>query len=341
MKKPTLCLIFGGKSSEHEVSLRSFLNVYRELNNGSYKIINIGITKEGKWLLYKGNGDSILSGAWERKSKTPVKLDINKGALLIGKKRVKPDIVFPILHGENYEDGKIQGLLDIAGIKYAGCDTFASSISFDKEITKIVASSLGIKTAKSTLLVTGKEENEEGLAFFLEKTPFPLFVKPTMAGSSIGVSEARDKRELNEAIERAFRVSKRVLVEEKIIGTETEIAILEIDGKPTFSTPGQIKHEGDFYSYYEKYKNDTTELIIPAKISEETKKELTTCAKKLYYALGISGLCRMDFFVCENGDIVFNEVNTMPGFTDGSMFSMLFLAEGISKSEILNNILNI
>ena len=341
MKKPTLCLIFGGKSSEHEVSLASVASILNAIDAKKYKIIKIGITKDGRWFLYNGGTRNISNGTWHKKARENVLIDINGKRLIIGKRRVYPDIVLPVLHGENGEDGRLQALFDIAGIKYAGCDFFSSFVCFDKHLAKLSAKKAGIKVAKWALLSGSLDLNEKKAKAFVSRVGFPVFVKPSDAGSSIGVSKVESYQELKAALEKAFKVSKRVLIEEAINGTETEIGVLEVGGKPVFSTPGQIKHGGDFYDYEEKYKNGKTEYIIPAKISDKTKKHLEECAKKLYFELGIVGLSRIDFFVNENQEVIFNEVNTMPGFTEISMFSKLFEHDGFSMVEILSNILNI
>lgn len=339
MKKPTLCLIFGGKSSEYYVSLNSAYSVITALEP-AYEVIKIGISKNGKWYLYKGENIKIKNDSWEKEGIVPVTIDINEGTFVFEGGKIKPYKILPILHGENYEDGKIQSLFDLAGMAYIGCRSSTSHACFDKHITKLIAKEQGIRVANDTVLFKGDPNNEKRIEQFLKNTNFPVFVKPSGAGSSVGVSKVDSLGKLSTAITLAFMHSDKVLIEEKIDGTETEIGVIEKNNEIYLSPPGQIKYSEAFYSYDAKY-NQENEYIIPAKITKKTKKELEECAKKLFYALGIRGLCRMDFFVSSPGEVIFNEINTMPGFTRASMFPMLFSSTGQSHIEILNNILNI
>lgn len=339
MKKPTLCLIFGGKSSEYYVSLSSAYSVITALE-ATYELIKIGITKNGRWYLYKGENEDIKNDSWEEGNIVPVKIDLNEGAFIFEGEKIKPDKILPILHGENYEDGKIQSLFDLANMNYIGCGANTSHACFDKHITKLIARAEGIRVANDIVLFKHDSKNKKRIDTFFEKTQFPVFVKPSSAGSSMGVSIVDSKEKLKEAIDLAFKYSDKVIIEEKIDGTETEIGIIEASGKIYLSTPGQIKYKGEFYSYDAKY-NQENEYIIPAKITKKTKKQLEECAKKLFYVLGIRGLCRMDFFITTDSALVFNEINTMPGFTPASMFPMMLLSDGYSYQEILNIILNI
>lgn len=341
MKKRTLCLIFGGKSSEYEVSLRSAHNVLASLDRKKYDVIRIGITKRGEWYGYFGADEEILSGRWEKGRKKPVKIDFAGDCLIIGRKKIKPSAVLPILHGEYGEDGRIQGIFEALGVKCVGCGAFSSHVSMDKHLTKLIASECGVRVAKYTVLYKNDGGSVAKARDFSEKNGYPVFIKPCLGGSSVGASLVKNEGELAGALARAFSVSSKALVEEKINGVETEIGALEINGEAVFSVAGQLNYGGEFYTYDEKYKNGKTEYIIPAEISEKTKKELGECLKKLYLALEIKDLCRFDFFVTENGELIFNEVNTMPGMTNESLFPKMWHYSGYSLTQILDNILNI
>lgn len=341
MKKPTLCLIFGGKSSEYEVSLRSAYNVLGALDREKYNVVKIGITQNGRWYLYSGKDEEIKNDRWSRGRCKRVLIDFARGLLVAGCKKIKPDIVFPVMHGEYGEDGRIQGIFEALGIKCAGCGAFCSHISADKHLSKLVASECGVNVAKYAVLHKNDGGSVDKAREFAIKNGYPVFVKPSCGGSSVGVSMVKSEEELEGAINGAFAISSKILVEEKINGVETEIGALETTKEAVFSLAGQLIYGGEFYSYDEKYKNGKTEYVIPAAISEKTKKELGECLGKLYSALQIHGLCRFDFFVCADGTLVFNEVNTLPGFTDDSMFPMLWKYSGYSLTQILNIILNI
>ncbi len=339
MQKPVILVIFGGKSSEYEVSLASACSVLEKTDKEKYEIVKIGISKDGKWYLYEGETSDILNDSWQEKAKA-IELDINNGYLVVGEEKIKPDKILPVLHGEYGEDGRIQALFELMDLSYVGCDSFCSFSSMDKDITKKIAKDIGVKVAKGITLYKndmGKQESKKRI----KKIGYPVVVKPTNGGSSVGVSIVKNECEIDIALKKAFEFSKKVLVEEKIDGKEIELAIIEKNGKPYFSTLGELSYTGEFYDYNEKYKNGKTEYIIPAKISKKSEKKIRKYARDLYYALGIKNLSRMDFFVKKNAEVYFNEVNTMPGFTEISMFPKLLINDGISYSDIINYILNI
>lgn len=340
MKKPTLCLIFGGKSPEYYVSLSSAYSVIKALEEKGYDLIKIGITRDGKWYLYTGENEKIANDTWHNGSIMPVLLDVSNGLLLVGKRKIKPDKIFPILHGENGEDGHASALCDMGGLPCAGTGMMPSALCMDKHLTKLVAREAGILVADWVSIARG-EDKEGKISEIEEKIKYPCFVKPATTGSSVGVKIAKNRQELNFAIEEALAYSQRVLVEKKINARELEIGVIARDGAPYLSRVGEVKYKAEFYDYDAKYKSSENEYQIPAEISEKTEKHLRECAKKLFYALGIDALCRMDFFLSEGGELILNEVNTMPGFTKSSMFPMLFSDMGHTFSEILNIILNI
>lgn len=341
MKKPTLCLIFGGKSNEYEVSLSSAYNVLCALEKGKYEIVKIGITKAGRWYLFSGKNEEIKSGAWVKGRCKRVFVDFARGILAAGRRKIKPDIVLPIMHGEYGEDGRIQGIFEALGIKCAGCCAFSSHICMDKHLAKLIASECGVKVAKYAVLHKNDRGSVQKAQNFANENGYPVFVKPSCGGSSVGVSLVKNDGELTVALDSAFAVSPKILIEEKIDGVETEVGVLEKCGEFEISVAGQLTHRGEFYTYEEKYKNGKTEYIIPAEINEKTKKELEECLKKLYFAFGISGFCRFDFFVKPDGTLIFNEVNTIPGFTHDSLFPKMWQYSGYSLTKILDIALNI
>ena len=328
MEKATLCVIFGGKSSEYEVSLLSSYSVLAKIDREKYDVVTVGITKGGQWYIYEGDIECIRDDTWLSGAVLPVTLDLSNGHLLVFDKciyAVYVDVYFPIMHGEFCEDGRLQGIFDICGAKYVGCDAFASHICMDKGLTKQVARELGIKVAH--------EYGEK------EKMDYPVFVKPCMCGSSIGVSRVENEAELCEAIALARKYSREILIEEAIEGVEVEVAVLESGDELIVSPVGMVRHGGVFYGYLEKYKSLGNEYIIPAKIGENATKHLGECAKKLFLALDCKGLARFDFFACKNGEVVFNEVNTMPGFTDESMYPMLMQAAGVTFEHLIDTLI--
>lgn len=332
MKRLTLCVIFGGKTREYEVSLRSAYEVLSHVDYEKYEVIRLGITKKGEWYIFEGSNEEILNGKWESGALLPVTLDLSNGHLIVMDKHiyaVSVDVFFPVTHGDYVEDGRLQGLFEIADVKYVGAPSFASHICMDKALTKSVAKECGIPVAKDVLLNKNTPTRVDNLKF-------PVFVKPCMCGSSIGVSRVSKATELDTALRNAFDCCSRVLIEEAIDGKEVEVAVLERGGGILVSSVGMIKHTGTFYDYDEKYKSSSSECIIPALIDEKTEKSLRKCAKKLFLALGCRGLSRFDYFVKKDGGFVFNEVNTLPGFTKISMFPKLFMYGGLEYSEIID-----
>ena len=357
MKRLTLCVIFGGKSMEYEVSLRSAEQVLEHIDAEKYDVIRVWITREGKWYIFEGENREILR-LEDEKIGAAVTVDVNSGDLIeLGSgKRHRVDIYFPVMHGEYVEDGRLQGLFDICGAKYVGCGAFASHICMDKALAKDVARNLGIKVAKGVVLnakcrmqkeqpfhrkrspspCTGEANGK--FVGFGEEMEYPVFVKPCMSGSSVGVSRVENEGQLTFAIENAFKYCDRVMIEEGIDGKEVEVAVMERGGELIVSPAGMIKYTGKFYGYEEKYCSGDNEYIIPAPVGAETEKYLRECAKRLFLELGCRGLSRFDFFVKKDGEVVFNEVNTMPGFTKDSMFPMLLGAAGLSYGEIIEGI---
>ena len=350
MKKLSVCVLFGGISPEHDVSLRSARAVLEHMNPEKYNIFPVGITREGDWILFGGTDYSLLPDErWQkfpgnrRATISPVRgqgLLSFEGDCVV---RERIDVVFPVLHGENGEDGSVQGLLQLAGIPCVGPLVAASAASMDKTITKLVADHAGVCQA-DWLLVTRSElerGDDEVLDEVERKFRYPVFVKPAGTGSSVGVSKASDREKLAAALREAAKFDRKVLVEEFIDGCEIEVGVLGND-TPAASGCGEIDSGAEFYDYNAKYVTDTSRLYIPARISEETSETVRETAVKIYEALGCRGLSRVDFFVTHEGEkVIFNEINTLPGFTSISMYPKLFEASGITFGELVDQLISL
>ena len=350
MKKLSVCVLFGGMSPEHEVSLRSAESVLNNLNPDKYNIVPVGITKEGDWFLYGGTDYSKLpTGQWlqhegnRRAAISPIRgqgLLSFEGDCVV---RERLDVVFPVLHGENGEDGAMQGLLQLAGIPYVGPHVSASAVSMDKTLTKLVMDHVGIPQAKWQLVRNSELDHRMELILdqLEQKFCYPMFVKPAGTGSSVGVSKAADRETLKEALLSAGSFDEKILVEEFIHGREIEVAVMGNEN-PVASICGEIDSGAEFYDYDAKYVTDTSTAYIPARISEEVGEQVRELAVKAYTALGCQGLSRVDFFVTyEDERVVFNEINTLPGFTSISMYPKLFAASGIPYGELVDELLRL
>ncbi len=342
MEKPTVAVIFGGESNEYEVSLSSAYSVLFEIDNEKYNIIKIGITKDGKWYLYSGDSSKILNDTWhESEEKKKLLIDINKGVFFTEGERLKIDKILSVLHGEYGEDGRYASIFDALKIDYSGCGFFSGAFSMDKDVTKLIAKREDVPVAKWIVVYKNDLKNMQKIYRQAKKIGYPVFLKPSRAGSSVGVSYVENESELKEALEVALSTCPKVLIEEKIDGCESEVALISKNGRLILSTVGQIKYKSEFYDYDTKYNSSEVEYIIPAKLTKKCENDIKKYAKKLWRALEIKDLCRMDFFVSSNGEIIFNEVNTFPGFTGISMFPKLLMHDGYSFKDIINYILNI
>lgn len=350
MRKLSVCVLFGGMSPEHEVSLRSAESVLNHLNQEKYNVFPVGITKNGDWVLYGGKDYSKLpSGEWlhceanRRAAISPVRgqgLLSFEGDCVV---RERIDVAFPVLHGENGEDGAMQGLLQLAGIPYVGSNVVASATCMDKTLMKLVADCAGIRQA-AWQLVTAQElaVNAEGVLDAAEaRFAYPVFVKPAGTGSSVGVSKVKNREALLTALQNAAKFDRKLLIEEFINGREVEVAVLGNDA-PAASICGEIDSGTEFYDYDAKYISDCARLYIPARIDEQTAENVRDTAIRVYQALGCKGLSRVDFFVTyDKNEIVFNEINTIPDLTSVSMYPKLFAASGIPYSEQLDRLIEL
>ena len=350
MVKLSVCVLFGGMSPEHEVSLRSAEYVLNSLNPEKYNVFPVGITKDGDWVLFGSTDYSLLpSGQWQEcpENRRAVISPVRGQGLLsfegdcVVRERI--DVVFPVLHGENGEDGTIQGLLQLAGIPYVGPHVSASAVSMDKTLTKLVADQANVAQAawelvRSPELAAHMEDILDGLE---QKFSYPMFIKPAGTGSSVGVSKAHDRAQLSEALQKAGIYDKKILVEEFIHGREVEVAVMGNDS-PVASVCGEIDAGADFYDYDAKYVTDTSVAYIPARISEAVEEKVREAAVRIYSAIGCQGLSRVDFFVTYDDErVVFNEINTLPGFTSISMYPKLFAASGIPGDQLIDALIDL
>lgn len=350
MKKLNVCVLFGGVSPEHDVSLRSAESVLNNMDPEKYNIFPVGITKEGDWILYGSTDYSKLpGGSWLQEPnnrKTVISPVRGQGLLTFeGDSVVREsiDVVFPVLHGENGEDGAMQGLLQMAGIPYVGPHVAASAVSMDKTLTKLVVDTTDVPQAAWHLVRSNELAHRiDAILDGIEgRFPYPVFVKPAGTGSSVGVSKAADRAALREALLQAGKYDSKILVEEFIHGREIEVAVMGNDS-PVASVCGEIDSGAEFYDYDAKYVTDTSVAYIPARIPAEAAEQVRECAVKVYTAIGCQGLSRVDFFVTYEGNrIVFNEINTLPGFTSISMYPKLFGASGIPYGQLIDELLKL
>lgn len=330
-------VIFGSMSSEHEVSCMSAANVIENINKEKYIVSMVGIDKQGNWYKYNGSLENIKNNNWILDVKNKEKI-----SYIIDELR-KYDVIFPVLHGKYGEDGTIQGIFEIAGVKYVGCKVLASSIAMNKTFSKKLVETenipvvdyVNISREKYLDMCNDINMYKEFCDNTVEKLGLPLFVKPNQEGSSYGVTKVEDIEKLKEAISYALEFDNDVLIE-KYIKTkkEVECAILQDGLKLIVSTPGQIKTKDTIYSYDEKYNDSSNLPIIPAHILKEQEEKIKEYSKRIFKILNLSSLARIDFFVTDN-NIFFNEVNTMPGFTNTSMYPKLLMYDDISYNKII------
>ncbi len=350
-KMMNLGVIFGGQSSEHEVSRISAEAIIKNISKDKYNLYLIGITKKGQWFLFSGDVADIPSGNWEKNSlnrQAFISPDASVGGLTVfgdGKvETIKLDAVIPVLHGKNGEDGTVQGLLELAEIPIVGCDTTSSAACMDKTITNSMLSYNKINKPLFHWFYTYDfKKDPEKCLNEIEKviSSYPMFVKPANAGSSVGVSKANNKKELIEGIEIAAKEDRKILIEQGIIGQEVECSVLGND-ELIASVVGEIVPSSEFYDYEAKYLSGSSDLFIPARIPENVAEEVRETALSAYKIMGCTGLARVDFFVEEGTNKVFlNEINTFPGFTSISMYPKLLNESGIGFTELIDRLINL
>ena len=345
--KKTLAILMGGKSAEHEVSLRSAANVIKAVNKEKYDLVLVGIDKQGRWFLISDQssflGDQFPESISYSDNNAVVFVPGEKGKIEGLKNKeisIKVDVVFPILHGTFGEDGTVQGLLKLADIPFVGPGVLGSSVGMDKDAMKRLLRDAGLEIAKFKLLEKGVSEIPK-----FEETKQELgdvvFVKPANMGSSVGVSKVRTEEEFQLAVKDAFRYDNKVLIEENIAGKEVECSVLGNE-KPEASMVGEIIPKDDFYSYNAKYIDENGAVLkIPAEISKEQIAKVQETAIKTFRALCCEGMGRVDCFLRENGDVVVNEINTIPGFTSISMYPKLWEESGIKYPDLIDKLIEL
>ncbi len=347
MNKKNVVVIFGGQSPEHEVSLNSASMIISNMNEEKYYIIPIGITKEGQWLIYDGPVEHIKTGEWEKYG-TPaiISPDATQKSILkiIGDKikKIPVDVIFPVLHGKWGEDGTIQGLFEMAQIPYVGDGVLSSCVSMDKVFTKMIAKSVNIEQAKYLWFYTYELEHCENILNQIEKElQYPCFIKPANTGSSVGITKAHNREELKKALYYAAKFDTKVIAEEFIDGREIECSVLGNEN-PIASGVGEIFSAAEFYDYDAKYNNAESKTVVPAELEKEITDNIREIAIKIFKAVEGTGLARVDFLIQKNTNrIIFNELNTMPGFTSISMYPMLWEAEGKSKELLIDELITL
>jgi D-alanine-D-alanine ligase len=340
--KQRLGVIFGGRSPEHEVSVVSARSVMREADTERFHVVPFGITKGGRWLTPPATRGRLGTPGNERPD---LGLEEARGALdtpEVLTELASMDVVFPIVHGPLGEDGTLQGLLELAGIPYVGAGVAASAIGMDKELMRAVFAEAGLPQAAYNVL---RDDDvlappHEVLRDIEAHLGYPCFVKPANGGSSVGVSKARSREDLDSAIREAARFDRKVLIEEAIDGREVECAVLG-NADPQPSPLGEITPKAEFYTYDAKYADGSTELTVPARVSEATRQRVQEYAVRAFRALDCAGLARVDFFVTPTDDIRVIEVNTLPGFTPISMYPRLWQEAGLSYGGLISKLVDL
>jgi len=348
-----VAVLFGGQSDEHDVSIRSAQTVIDAIDKDRYEVVPIGITREGRWIV---DGDpmaalvqasdelSLQAGDGADAVGDVEPLSPVAGAMAIAGNSQRPvEVVFPVLHGPFGEDGSIQGLFEVAGVPYVGSGVLGSAVAMDKAMTKHVLSQVGVPQLPWLLVNRSdiRDRCEQVVEHIAETLGFPCFTKPANLGSSVGISRVRSREDLTGALNEAAYYDRRIVVEKGIDAREIELSVLGNDD-PVASVAGEVVPRGGFYDYNAKYIDDSTELIVPAKLDPSLLGFLQEMAIDAFRALDLSGLARVDFFVERGTDRIFlNEVNTLPGFTSISMYPMLWEASGVPISELVDRLVGL
>ena len=347
--KKTVAVLFGGSSSEYEVSCVSGATIAESLSKEKYDVKTVGITKEGAWFLYEGPTEGMRSGEWVRHPscrRAVLAPDTSVHGLLVESpagrlETMRLDCVIPAVHGKNAEDGTLQGLLHLSGVPYVGSPTLASACCMDKAVTHTLLASWQIPQAHflgfyvENYRGAGREKIQRKID---ARLGWPIFLKPANAGSSVGISKVKSVDELDDAVALAAQNDAKIVVEEAIVGQEVECAVMGNE-HPQASMVGEIAAGAEFYDYDDKYKNGKSELYIPAHLEESVAEELRHTACRAYRLLGCTGLCRVDFFVRNGKEVLLNELNTLPGFTAISMYPKLWEAAGKPLPVLLDDLI--
>ena len=341
-----IAVIFGGHSSEYEVSLQSAFSVLQNMNENKFEVFPVGITREGEWYHYTGGLEQIRDNSWAEKKENLHSVAVSQsrpapGFLVFdgdGCRRIPVDLVLPVLHGRNGEDGTLQGLFELAGIPVAGCGTLSSALCMDKDRAHKLVGLAGIAVPKAVAF--RQADQEAACRKVKESLSCPLFVKPLRAGSSLGITRIMKMQELFSAVEFAFTYDTEVIVEEEVDGSEVGCAILG-DEVLTVGRVDEVALSGSFFDYTEKYTLQSSRIYMPARVERKTEERIQETAMAIYRTLGCSGFARVDMFYTSSGEIVFNEVNTIPGFTSHSRYPNMMKGIGLSFTEVLDKLLSL
>lgn len=338
MKRTRVAVLFGGRSGEHEVSLRSAASVIAAIDKRKYEVVPIGIGKSGKWLPTRESVKLLPSGTLrdtsEVRALTILPQPGSADAI---------DVVFPVLHGTFGEDGTVQGLLELAGVPYVGAGVLGSAVSMDKDVMKRLFREQGLPTPDHVALLRSHlaEKRVALLRSLGKRFRFPMFVKPANLGSSVGITKAHNRRELEQALELAAQFDRKILVERFIDGRELECSVLGND-EPVASLPGEIIPSHEFYDYEAKYLDEDSRLIIPARLTKAQTRRVQSLAVQAFLACQCSGMARVDFFLEKKSrQVLINELNTIPGFTSISMYPKLWEASGISYPDLIDRLIQL
>ena len=340
MKK--IGVVFGGTSAEYEVSLKSTAGVLRNLEELAYEVVMIGVTQKGEWLLYQESIDLIEADTWHLEAScVPLQLDVTGRGFFDLTRHcfIQVDVIFPVLHGGDGENGVLQGVFELMKIPFVGCGVTASAIGMNKMMLHQFAVSLGIKSTPSLLVRKGDVDNL-AIQLFIETHGFPIFVKPNEAGSSKGITQATNKEELVTGITEAFLYDHQVILQKNVQGIEIGCSVLGNETL-TIGSCDQINLAQGFFDYEEKYQLITAEIQVPASLDFKTECQIKEQAEILYRGLGCRGLSRIDFFVTDTNEILLNEINTMPGFTSHSRFPMMMKEVGLDYTEIIQTLIEL
>ena len=345
MMKNKISIVFGGRSSEHEVSLRSAINIYNALDKNLFEAYLIGISKQGTWYLLseKNLTEFTALNDSELTDHTPIAMISLFGKPYIFNLRTNEkhtfDCAFPIVHGTNGEDGTLQGLFKIINVPFVGCGVLGSALCMDKEYMKVTMDFFKIPNSKFQVL----QKKDDNIFSELSKIlGLPFFIKPANAGSSVGVHKIKSENDFDLKLKDAFQYDHKILAEEFIQGREIECSVMGLNHSPEAATPGELVVKHEFYSYEAKYLDDKgAEIIIPAKLSDSETEKIRKLALETYTALNCDGMARVDFFMRPDGSLVVNELNTLPGFTKISMYPMMWEARGLNYSDLITKLIDL
>lgn len=343
--KKKIALVFGGRSAEHEVSIKSARNIYNAIDTSVFTPVLIGVSKEGSWYHFASDevfnqpslSDKNLSSenaiCLLSHQEKPHMLMLNSG------EKIALDCAFPIIHGTMGEDGTLQGYFKLLNLPFVGCGVLSSSVGMDKDYMKRLLTDAQIPNSRYAVLMKSQPPSYQEIT---AKLGSPFFIKPANAGSSVGVHKVKDEASFGSLLADSFLYDHKVIAEEFIEGREIECAVLGLNHAPKASLPGELLVKHEFYSYEAKYLDaEGAEIVIPAKLSEQQLKDVQSLAKKTYTALGCDGLARVDFFIRKTGEVYINEINTLPGFTQISMYPKMWEASGLSYSQLISDLIHL